>query len=47
MTVLQNAAENPTVCDAVFTFKDEDAGSIPGVNGGAGAGGGGGLVARL
>ena len=39
MTVLQNAAENPTVCDAVFTFKDEDASGpgqvgVNGVNGG-------------
>lgn len=30
LTVLQNAAQNPTICDAVFTFRDEDATSQTG-----------------
>jgi uncharacterized protein YdeI (BOF family) len=30
LTVLEGATDNPTICDAVFTFRDEDIGSIPG-----------------
>ena len=32
LTVLEGASDNPTICDAVFTFRDEDIGSIPGQN---------------